>query len=104
MQLVYSDLCGPSPILSIDQKLYYVIFVDHYTKYFWLYTIKHKNEVLSLFKQFQSLVERYFQTKILSFYTEGGGEFQGMSNYLASEGIEHLVSPPYTPQRVSIAE
>lgn len=104
LQVVYSDLWGPSPVLSIDKKLYYVIFVDHYTKYMWLYTVKHKNEVLSLFQQYQMLVEKHFQTKILSFYTDGGGEFQGMGSYLASQGIEHLMSPPYTPQRVALAE
>lgn len=33
LQVVYSDLWGPSPVLSIDKKHYYVIYVDHFTKY-----------------------------------------------------------------------
>ena len=39
-----------------------------------------------------------------SLYTDGGGEFQGLSSYLKSHGIEHLVTPPYTPQRVALVE
>ena len=42
--------------------------------------------------------------KILSFYIDGGGEFEGLKFYLSSKGIEQLVSPPYTPQRVAIVE
>lgn len=50
------------------------------------------------------LVERHFQNKVLSLYTDGGGEFEGLKSYLNSQGIEHLKSPPYTPQRVAFAE
>lgn len=57
LQIIYNDLWGTSPVMSIDKKLYYVIFVDQYTKYIWLYTTKNKNEVASLFQQFQTLVE-----------------------------------------------
>jgi len=46
LQTLFSDLWGPSPILSIDKKLYYCIFVDHYTKYIWLYGIKIKEKLL----------------------------------------------------------
>lgn len=33
LDLLYTDVWGPSPIRSIDGYSYYVIFVDHYTKY-----------------------------------------------------------------------
>ncbi|KAF3668615.1 putative LRR receptor-like serine/threonine-protein kinase-like [Capsicum annuum] len=33
------------------------------------------------------------------FYTDGGGEFEGLKSFLHTTGIEHLVSPPYTPER-----
>ena len=49
-------------------------------------------------------MEKHFSLKILSFYTDGGGEFQSLSSYLSSNGIEHLITPPYTPQRVALAE
>jgi len=91
-------------VLSIDKKQYYCIFVDQFTKYIWLYTLKHKSEVKELFKNFQVLMERHFNTKILSLYTDGGGEYKSLDPYLNSQGIEHLLAPPYTPQRVALAE
>lgn len=57
LQLLYSDVWGPSPVTSVDAKLYYVLFVDHYTRYSWLYTVQQQNEVTQIFKDFQSLVE-----------------------------------------------
>ena len=103
-QVMFSDLWGPSLVLSLDKKLYYCIFVDQYTKYTWLYTIKNKSEVVSLFQKFRPLVENFFKTKVKSLYTDGGGEYTSLQSYLQQHGIEHLVSPPYTPQRVAIAE
>lgn len=40
LQILYSDLWGPSPVLSIDKKRYYVLFVDQFSKYMWLFTLK----------------------------------------------------------------
>lgn len=97
-QTIFSDLWGPCPIQSIDKRLYYCIFVDQFTKYTWLYTLRHKSEVPDLFKNFQALVERRFNTKVLSLYTDGGGEYKSLDPYLRSQGIEHLLSPPYTPR------
>lgn len=39
LQLIYSDV-WTSPLYSIDGFKYYVIFVDHFTKYIWLYALK----------------------------------------------------------------
>lgn len=94
LQIIYSDLWGPSPVLSINNKRYYALFVDQFSKYMWLFTIKSKKEVLDVFKALHPLLERRFQTKILSLCTDGGGEFQGISSYLQTHGIEHLVTPP----------
>lgn len=67
LQIIYSDLWGPAPILSVDNKSYYVLFVDQFTKYSWIFLLKHKNEVVTVFKNFQTLVENYFQQKNLLF-------------------------------------
>lgn len=44
LQIIYSDLWGPSPVLSIDNNRYYALFVDQFTKYMWLFTIKSKKK------------------------------------------------------------
>ncbi|KAJ0039048.1 hypothetical protein Pint_22927 [Pistacia integerrima] len=104
LELIYSDVWGPAPILGFAQSRYYVIFVDHYTKYTWLYLLKLKSEVPLIFTRFKNLVENYFQTKILTLYTDGGTEYNGVHTTALNLGIQHMTSPPYTPEIVGTAK
>ena len=104
LQIIFSDLWGPSPVLSLDKKLYYCIFVDQYTKYTWLYTLTKKSEVKDIFQKFHPMMEKHFDSKILSLYTDGGCEYKSLDSYLPLHDIQHLSTPPYTPQRVALAE
>ena len=49
-------------------------------------------------------MEKHFASKILSLYTDGGGEYKSLDSYLSLQDIQHLSTPPYTPQRVALAE
>lgn len=60
LELIYSDVWGPSPTRSLDGYSYYLIFVDHFSKYVWLYPMKNKSDVFSIFIQFKSIVEKFF--------------------------------------------
>ena len=46
-ELVHSDVWGPTPVTSVNGFHYYVIFVDHFTRFTWLYPLKNKSEVFS---------------------------------------------------------
>ena len=48
LQIIFYDVWA-SPILSTDNFKYYVIFVDHFTHYIWLYPLKHKSNVSLVF-------------------------------------------------------
>ena len=74
-ELVHSDVWGPAPITSINGFRYYVIFVDHFTRFTWLYLLKSKFEVFSKFILFKALVETQFSTKIKTLRFDGGGEY-----------------------------
>ncbi|MDV3180574.1 MAG: hypothetical protein Q8829_02745, partial [Candidatus Phytoplasma australasiaticum] len=71
LQLVYTDVWGPCE-LSVDKFRYYVIFVDHFSKYTWLYPMHKKSDVSILFPKFKSLVEKYFQLPLISLYSDNG--------------------------------
>jgi len=58
LELLYSDVWGPAPVRSLDGYLYYLIIVDHFSKYVWLYPMKCKSDVFSIFVQFNSIVEK----------------------------------------------
>ncbi|CAI9280948.1 unnamed protein product [Lactuca saligna] len=90
LELIFSDFWS-SPVESIDGFKYYIIFVDHYTKYTWLYPLKHKSDSLITVTHFQRLVETYFQTKINSFFfSDNGGEYIKLASHFAYYGITHL--------------
>lgn len=44
---------------------YYVLFIDAFSRYTWNYFIKTKYHTLSIFKQFQTMVERQLNHKIM---------------------------------------
>jgi len=95
---------GPAPIRSLDGYLYYLIFVDHFSKYIWLYPLKNKSDVSIVFPKFKSVVEKYFNLPIISLYFDNGGEYIKLKSYLSSNGISHYTTPPHTPELNASAE
>jgi hypothetical protein len=65
LKLVFSDVWGPAPE-SVGRYKFYVSFVDDYNKFTCIYLIKFMSEVIQKFYEFQSLVERIFNRKILA--------------------------------------
>ena len=63
LELVHSDVWGPA-IASSGGFKYYVSFVDDFSRYTWIYLIKHKSDVEQVFYNFQHHVERFLNTKI----------------------------------------
>ena len=49
-------------------------------------------------------MEKHFDSKVLSLYTDGGGEYKSLDSYLSLHGVQHLSTPPYTPERVALTE
>src|SRR5262249_28228115 len=56
LALVHCDIWGPTPVLSVSQFKYYVLFIDDYSWYAWLYPMRLKSEFLSIFVAFKALV------------------------------------------------
>lgn len=66
LDLIYTDVWGPSPVQSVNGFYYYVIFADHFTKYVWLYTLRLKsNDVFTIFRQYKAVVEKFFKHPII---------------------------------------
>ena len=103
LQLIFSDVWGPSPF-CVGRNKYYVSFIDDYSKFVWLYPLKHKSDVFQKFHEFQNLVERLFNRKIISMQTDWGGEYQKLHSFFERIGISHLVSCPHAHQQNGAAE
>jgi histone deacetylase 1/2 len=57
LEIIYSDVWGPAQT-STSGHQYYVSFIDAYSRFTWLYLLKHKSDVFQIFLQFQQHVER----------------------------------------------
>ena len=97
LQYIFSDV-WTSPITSVDNNKYYVLFVDHYSRYSWLYSLQKKSQVKEVLMAFKPLVENHFQQKIATLYSDNGGEYIALRSYLQEHGISHLTSPSHTPE------
>ncbi|CAL9008157.1 unnamed protein product [Prunus brigantina] len=105
-QKIHSDVWGPSRMKSVDGFRFYVIFVDECTGYMWLYPLYNKSEVYATFLRFHAMLVTQFAASVKCLQSDGGGEFTSrlFTDYLASKGIEHQLSCPYTPQQNGLAE
>lgn len=103
LDLIFSDVWGPAPS-SIGRKSYYVSFIDDFSKFTWVYFLRHKSEVFQCFRDFQQLVECQFDKKILAMQTDWGGEYQTLNSFFKRVGIVHHVSCPHSHQQNGLAE
>jgi len=81
-----------------------VSFIDDYSKFTWIYLLKHKSEVFQRFREFQSFVERKFDRKIIAMQSDWGGEYERLNSFFRQIGISHLVSCPHAHQQNGAAE
>jgi hypothetical protein len=103
LELVFSDVWGPTPE-SVGRFKYYVSFIDDSSKFTSIYLIKHKSEVFQCFHDFQNLVERMFDRKILAMQMDWGGEYQKLNSFFQRIDISHHVSSPHVHQQNGSAE
>ena len=73
LDLIHSDVCGPMPVKSLRGSLYYVIFIDDYSRKTWLYLLKTKDEVFNKFQEFKAEIENLTNKKIMTLRTYYGG-------------------------------
>jgi hypothetical protein len=83
-----------------------ITFIDDFSRKVWVYFLKHKNDALTAFKQWKSLVENQTGRKIKKLRTDNGLEFcnSEFNSLCADHGIARHKTVPGTPQRNGVAE
>ena len=106
LELVHTDVWGPSPVSSLAGSLYYVTFIDDSTRKFWVYFIKKKSEVFDIFRKWKAMVENETGLKIKWVRSDNGGEYRDnrFREFCANNGIKMEKTVPMTPQQNGVAE
>jgi hypothetical protein len=77
LQLVHNDVFGPVSVPSLGKSVYYVSFIDGFSRNNWIYFLRNKSEVFDRFKEFKALVENQTEKIIKVSRTNNGGDFCG---------------------------
>lgn len=108
LELVHSDLCGPMSKPSLGNALYYVIFVDDFSRKTWIYFLKSKEseDILRKFKEFKSITENHSGRKIKTLKTDNGREYTSevFKEFCKDAAIKREFTVPYNPQQNGVAE
>ncbi|KAL5758543.1 hypothetical protein ACOSP7_021154 [Xanthoceras sorbifolium] len=57
LQLIHTDVVGPQRTPSLRGSLYYIFFIDDFTRICWIVFLKFKSEVAGVFWKFKKMVE-----------------------------------------------
>lgn len=92
--------------LLIAHTGWFITFIDDHNRVCWVYLLKEKYEVRSLFINFHSMIQTQFQTQIQLLLTNNGTEYFNttLRDYLRKHGIVHQTSCVNTSQQNGIAE
>lgn len=64
LELVHADLCGPITPATLGGNKYFLLLVDDFSKFMWIYMLANKDEALGAFKKYRTLVENKSEKKI----------------------------------------
>jgi transposase InsO family protein len=104
--MIHSDLMGPFLHPSISKAMFFLIFVDDFSRFTWIYFLRQKFEVFQHLKDFKALVETQSGKKIKFLRTDNGGEYVNheIHNIFHEAGIQLQHTTPYTPQQNEVVE
>ena len=95
---IHSDVWGPSLVSSIGRSRYFVVFVDDYSRYSWIFHMKHRSELLQVYSNFAKIVETQFSKRINFFRSDNALEYTqyAFQAVLHSYGTVHHLTCPGT--------
>lgn len=105
-QLVHADTSGTIHIRNHNNYNSYLVFVDDFTRFCFVYLLKNKTEVFQCFQQFNSLIKNQTNSSIKCLRSDNGTEFKNsaFTSYCKSNGIIQQFSNVNTPQQNGVAE
>jgi transposase InsO family protein len=101
LEIIHSNVCVPMPSTSLSGYVYYLSFIDDYSRKTWVYFLKSKDEVFGKFKEFKALIENLSEIKIKILRSDNGGEYTSKEFFKICRYImiKRELTTPYNPQQ-----
>jgi transposase InsO family protein len=84
LALIHTDVCRPMSTCTKNSDRYFIMFTDDYSRYGYVYLMRHKSKSFDKFKEFKTEVENQLNKSINALRSDRGGE------YLSYEFIMYL--------------
>ena len=106
LELVYFDVCVQLSQHARGGYEYFVTFTDDYSRYGFVYLLKHKSETFNVFKVFRALVAKQTGKVIKTLWSDQGGEYMSgeFDDFFKEEGIASQLTALGTPQQNGVSE
>ena len=106
LELVHTDLWGPSLVASLGGSRYYITFIDDSSRKVCVYFLKNKSDVFETFKKWKAMVETKTSLKVKCLRSNNGGEYidGGFNEYYAAHEIRMEKTILETPQQNNVFE
>ena len=87
---------------SLSRYVYYVSFIDDFSRKTWIYFLKNNSEVFGKFKELKALIENHLERRIKTLRLDNGGEYTSkeFEAFYKEAGIKSKLTLPIYPNRM----
>jgi transposase InsO family protein len=91
LELLHMDLFGPIAYISIGGSKYYLVIVDDYSCFTWVFFLQEKCQTHETLKRFLRRAQNEFGLRIKKIRSDNGTEFKNsqIEGLIEEEGIKH---------------
>ena len=91
--LIHTDVCGPLSTSARGGYSYFVIFTDDFSRYGYVYLMRHKSETFEKFKDFKNEVQNQLGKSIKVIRSDRGGGYLSLEDdfYTFAKLVLHFI-------------
>jgi transposase InsO family protein len=106
LEIVHTDLVGPTTTKGLKSERYFMLLVDDYTRMTGVCFLKNKSEAFENFKIYKEMVDNEMDSRIKCLRSDNGGEFTSKEfmDYCNNHGIKRQFFVTRTPQQNGVVE
>ncbi|CAA7015851.1 unnamed protein product [Microthlaspi erraticum] len=101
--LLHIDTWGPFSVPTAEGYRYFLTIVDDHTRVTWVYLMRTKDEVLTVFPEFLKMVETQYHAVVKGVRSDNAPELK-FASLFKQKGIVSYHSCPETPEQNSVVE